>query len=107
MTNPLSDDELAAMECERSKFERSWVRAGHSILAEGDECLAADDLEGACRRFLVAAYCFARAWRASDGVTARRDDYRSAFHYAVYAAEPLLPDGDWSGQSHSSSTSSG
>ncbi len=44
-----------------AEVERRWLQAGQSALAEGDR-LAEDDFDGACRRFLIAAYCFARAW---------------------------------------------
>jgi len=92
------------------EIERSWFQTGQAALTDGDERFAEDDFDGACRRFLVAAYCFARAWCASSRGPGVRHEYQSAFCYAVYAAQPLLPDrpgGPGGDHSHSSSTRSG
>ncbi len=70
-----------------------WFHAGQTVLADGDGCLSVDDFDGACRRFLLAAYCFARAWCAGNASGPGRE-YRSAYRYALYAAQPLLPDTD-------------
>lgn len=81
-----------------------WYDAGEALTADGDVCLARDDFDGACRRYLVAAWCFARA-AASAGIETS-DPYRASYRYAVRAASPLLPV-DPSAGSHSSSSVAG
>ncbi len=90
-----------------AELERSWYQRGQSALAECDDRIAEDDFDGACRRFLVAAYCFAQAWCSSNRRPGVRQEYRSAYCYALFAAQPLVPDASGSDQSHSSSTRSG
>lgn len=81
-----------------------WYDAGDALTADGDDCLARDDFDGACRRYLVAAWCFARA--ATSSGTETCDPYRASYRYAVRAASPLLPI-DPSAGSHSSSSVTG
>ncbi len=81
-----------------------WYDAGQTLTAEGDDCLARDDFDGACRRYLVAAWCFARA--ATSAGTETSDPYRASYRYAVRAAGPLLSI-DPSAGSHSSNSVTG
>ncbi len=94
------------------EIEQFWFRSGQAALADGDDHLADDDFDGACLRFLLAAYCFDQAWCSSIRPPGGRHEYRSAFHYALYAAGPLLPDPNGHDesrpdQSHASRTASG
>lgn len=70
---------------------RAWVDAGRAALADADDHLWDDDFDGACRRYLLAAWCFGRA-AGCAGVSpeCRRDD-RAAYRDAWQAARPLLP----------------
>ncbi len=97
---------MSPMSSNCADLERVWFQTGQSVLADGDDRLAEDDFDGACRRFLIAAYCFARAGCSTDR-PGDRHEYRSAFRYALYAAEPLLASPGGCDQSHSSRTRSG
>jgi len=37
------------------------IHAGRATLADADDHLSDDDFDGACRRYLLAAWCFGRA----------------------------------------------
>lgn len=79
--------------------ERDWSQAGDALLDKGDGRIADDDFDTACRCYLVAAWCFAQAWRSSRAPFAARKRYRTDYRFALLATEPLL-----AGQSHWSSS---
>lgn len=79
--------------------ERDWSQAGDALLDKGDDRIADDDFDTACRCYLVAAWCFVQAWRSSHAPLVARKRYQSDYRFALLATEPLL-----GGQSHWSSS---
>lgn len=70
-----------------------WADAGRAALVEADICLCDDDFDGACRRYLLAAWCFGLAATSTRSSADTRRHDLSAYRNAWRAAQPLLPDG--------------
>lgn len=83
-----------------------WHAAGEALTRDGDARLAEDDFEGACRHYLVAAWCFGRAAVAARDSDGDRHVSWASYRYALEAAAPLVPDGPPAG-SHSSRSVTG